>query len=78
MRSCVPDKVLISKNQKHYLDHSVAGIIICSFATGPLDPVALRLKYALKSVFDVIFTEKNNDDKNIIEVFCLHFELYCA
>ena len=56
----------------------VAGIISCSLATGPLDPVALRLKYALKLVFDVIFTEKKNDDKNTFEVFWLHFELYCV
>ena len=33
------------------------------FATGPPDSAALRLKYALKSVFDAIFTEKNNNGK---------------
>ena len=45
--------------------------------TGPSYPAALRLKYALKSVFDTILTEKNNDDQNTLEIFCLPFELYC-
>ena len=39
---------------------------------------ALRLKYAFKSVFEAIFTEKNNDDKNTFERFYLYFEFYCV
>ena len=39
---------------------------------------ALCLKYALKSVFKAIFTEKNNDDKNTFEIFYLYFEFYCV
>ena len=62
---------------------SVAGIIIsrfaiCFFATSSSDPAALRLKYARKSAFDAIFTEKNNDDKNTLEMLYLHFEFYCV
>ena len=45
------------------LTFSVAGMIIfgfaiCFFATGRSDQAALRLKYARKSVFYTIFTEK--------------------
>ena len=64
------------------LTFSVAGIIIfgfaiCFFATGRSDQAALRLKYARKSVFYTIFTEKNYD-KITLEIFYLHFEFYCV
>ena len=52
----------------------ISGFALCFFATGPSDPTGLRLQYALKSVPDVIFTEKENDDKNTFEIFYLHFE----
>ena len=62
------------------LTFSVVGIIISGFAiyflaTDPSDPAALCFKYVLKSVFDVIFTKKNNEDKITFEIFCLHFDL---
>ena len=61
---------------------SVAGIIffgfaICLFAADPSETAALCLKYALNSGFDVIFTEKNNDDKNTFETFYVHFKFHC-
>ena len=64
------------------LTFSVAGIVISRFAicfffaAGPSDPAALHLKYALKSVFDATFTEKNNYDKNTFETLYLHFKFY--
>ena len=76
------------------LTFSVVGIIIsafaiCFFAAGPSGRAVLRLKYALKSDFDTIFTEKNHDDKNTLdesaktfdsnfEIFYLNFKFYCA
>ena len=46
---------------------------ICFLATGASSPAALRLKYDLKSVFDAIFTEKKNGDRNRFEKSYLHF-----